>query len=678
MARPDRKAGLLNFNINPKSISVAAETSTSFDPTILLKAGIEGINKKMVDDDNINKLKLKGEYDRVHDRYSKMLADPLIYRDPEKLSKIKSDYESELGKIDGMQADMILTDKSRTQLSEYNKTSKNSVDTSSELMETKQQFAEQQAAINSSISEDANGSLASAFDGLAGATQMSQKLNTMDETIASQVAAKNMTELDAKGLFTETLAKSGLTSAVVIYKDQIVNSNKSPEQKLLALNKFIRDFSRKENLDMMAKELSQGYKNTTKDDLEVELNKQVDNVLGLVRKDMNSISTERALRKQIEATNKEKMLSISEQEQYNALKSDGLHWEAYKYKQDLLKKPAEFTKAEYLATHSEEFFGKKLELANPDDMTVPANQLNRFSKNSLAAMNQDPYTYLQINKEDYTQDEVYDMMLNKSLSIVASDLGLNLEKEQDKIVAAKFLVGEDIGAGFLAPNGTVDYNLAIRAAVPEVSPISDIRAKEYKARVMDNIYAAVNMDAVATISSLPNETKTQQVKRTAAIVQNAERGVYMPETVVKGKEGTVLDNKFMGMYSIKAPSNYIDGMVVNSVESIASKNNINYKKNSIEMTNLQATVLDTIKGSEAWRTRVQAEAIAIYQNKNPNFYADGNYLKGVSYEDLKTSGAIQEAINRVSEDILAGDANYKDLFKNSTLPYLHEPKRAKK
>lgn len=678
MARPDRKAGLLNFNINPKSISTAAETAVSFDPTMLIKAGIEGINKKLVDDDNINKLKLKGEYDRVHDKYSKLLSDPLNYRKPEELEKLRGEYENELGKIDAIQADKTLSEKSRTQLSEYNKTSKSSVDVSSELLETKQKFAEQQAAINSSISEDADGSLASAFDGIAGATQMSQKLNSLDETILSQVEAKNMTELDARTLFTETVARAGLTSAVVTSKDQIVNSNRSPEQKLLALNKLMKDFSRKENLDMMAKEISKGYKNTTKDALEVELNKQLDNTLGLIRKDMNSITTERALRKQMESVNKEKMLSIAQEEKYNAYKSAGQHWEAYKYKQDLLNKPAEFTKAEYLATHSKEFFGEELELANPTNRVVPTNQANPFTKNNLTNMNKDPWDFFQIKPGDKTQEEMFDMMMEKGISMMATDLGLDAEKTEDRIAAAKFLAGEEIGAGFLAPNGTVDYNLAMKVAAPDMSPISDDIAKEYKVKVMDNLYTAVNLDAVSTINSLPAETKTQQIKKMSTIVQNAERGIYMPETTVKGKSGTVLDNKFMGMYSIKSPSNYIDGMVVNSVENIAARNNIKYKKNSIEMTNLQATVLDTIKSSESWKARVQSEAIAIYQNKNPNFYADGNYLKGVSYDDLYESNSIQEAITRVSENILASNENYKDLFKDATIPYLHEPKRAKK
>lgn len=678
MARPDRKAGLLNFNINPKSISTASDTAVSFDPQMILKAGIEGINKKLVDDDNINKLKLKGEYDRVHDKYSKLLSDPLKYRNPEELGKLRASYEKELANIDAIQADKSLTEKSRTQLSEYNKTSKSSVDTSSELLETKQKFAEQQAAINSSISEDADGSLASAFDGIAGATQMSQKLNSLDETIASQISAKNMTELDGRTLFTETVARAGLTSAVVTAKDQIVNSNKSPEQKLLALNKLIKDFSRKENIDMMAEEIAKGYKNTTKDTLEVELNKQLDNTLGLIRKDMNSISTERALRKQMEAVNKEKMLSIAQQEQYNALKNNGQHWEAYKYKQDLLKKPAEYTKAEYLATHAKEFYGEDLELANPENKIVPTNQANAYTKSILTNMNQDPYSFFQIKPGDKTQAEIFDMMIDKGISVMATDLGLDAEKTEDRIVAAKFLAGEEIGAGFLAPNGTVDYNLAMKAAAPDMSPIPDDRAKQYKAKVMDNLYTAVNLDAISTISSLPNETKTQKIKRASAIVQNAERGIYMPETVVKGKSGTVLDNKFMSMYSIKTPSNYIDGIVVNSVEDIAARNNIKYKKNSIEMTNLQATVIDTLKSSESWKARVQSEAIAIFQNKKPDFYADGNYLKGVSYDDLKSSGAIQEAITRVSEDILASNENYKDLFKDATIPYLHEPKRAKK
>lgn len=673
--RNDRSPGMLQLNIDPSSIAKKAHIAEGLNLDKFYAESIKAVNTKLVEDDSINKMKIKGEFDRVHTYYNKALGDKQLYKNKDELEKKRDEYNNALDEVYAKMGETSLTSKSRTQLEEYNKTTSYTLEVQSEYLEKGQDFIDQQAEINREIVTSFDGALANAYDGVNGTTLMNENLLTADSIISSQISNKNMTKQEGQQAFTESLATSSLINVVTAMKSGIINSNKSPEQKLLELNNIKKTFNNK-FIDQLAGATAEGYENTSKDALEVEMNKQLDKVLSLVSKDMNHITTDRNLRKQIEAEKKEKMLSIQQQENVNNLISAGAVFEAYKAERDWLRLPSEYeSKADFFEVNNKKIFGTEIRFADASQGLVPDNQLSAGAGELVQAVNNDLYGSLNLPKDTPIEEAII-RGYEKSIDIATRDLGLDPTREQDRIMGAKFLAGTTIYGGQMAPAG-FDYNTLMRVASPESVEISESRARENMVRIGDIKKTVDTANVIGSLASMGTDTKSELNNRNKSILQATQSGLILPQKVIDGKGSSLISSSnFDYPYFWQDETSSLRTITAGAVDRIIQKNGINTTKE--QRNEIGKYTLHELRSSDALRTKLEAEAIAIYSRKTPDFYSDGNYTKGVTYDKLLESGALREATERITEDIISSSEDYNKFINGKNLMYGNQPKKIRK
>lgn len=648
-----RENNFIKLGVNPNSITQKAN-EVGLDTTALFQAGINAIEKKLVSDDEMLFMKLKGESERLHQEYMTKLSDKELYRNTNKLKEVQDEYLKNKEILETKIAGAGLLEKSSLKLNEYNKTAGENINAYYNLHIKEQQFNEQQAEINLRMFQLNDGALSSAYLGLGGVSMMESNLKDLDITFKKQIDSGVMDSLKANKSFTESLANSTIISTVNILKKGIVNSDEPFEVKLEKLKQIKEQFEDEDFIRQLAKEGSKGYKNTTFDTLNVELHDKKRIALQLLNADINSIKVAQALYKSQPKT--EETISLKDKEKFRELVSGNKLWEAMVFGSQ--KKGFEIpynNMGDYIINNiqNNSFDVNLKDFVNNNNGEIPNISLSDNNKQTLSQIMSSP------NDPNLTIDENLDNKMDNLFTSVGMMLGLDPNEIGNRSIIAKTIIstGLESNGEF---QGEMPPQLLLYYANKDNFDGGNIEVikRNYINRHFEN-----NID---TAKEVVLKTKEKDLEEVLTALQ--QKGIAIPEDVVKGKDNLWFEKGFIFDNTIPN-TQFGKEKILNSINKYfsnlkldKSQRNINLEK---ELKSRQ--IMDNLSNNPILSKYIQDKAIALYNQKYSDKIKSGEYPTRISRKQITNDDCLGQAISDYVTSEL--DKEYKKNIKINLLQY---------
>lgn len=652
-----RNTGLVNLGVNPNEVGRSASMAKGLDTTQLFNAGVKAVESKLRSDEEITAMKLKSESDRLHQEYRLKLSDKELYRDTDKLQAVQDEYKKKINELEIKIANSGLTEKTLVGIQEYNNNTFQNVNAYYDLQVKEQKFNEQQSEINTRLYELNDRALSSAYEGKAGWQMMETSFNEYDSLLQSQVDSNILDPVKANKMLTSTLAKATLVATATELKNGIIDSQMSYEDKLEMLNNIKRNFENPEYIKMLAKEGAKDYSNTSFESLNVELNENVNQALSIINQDINRLNTMEGIKKA--KNNRTDTLNLIEDMTYRAKQNSGDAYGAYQY---LTTKTGQTPKYQdqisFHIDNGEKLYGIKLEdWANPDNQNVPMWVPQQETFNVLAGLISNPKAILGIT-EDIPDTELLDTVMETTFNVVGNELGLSADTPENRTIIAKFITGSGI-AGGMFPNG-FDYNMTMKYADPNNIKMTDEQFNSNK-QIYANQGAFRELEITSkNIMSMPNSTATQQQKRAQEIANQNARGIAYPKTVVKKDDNINLfvdEGWFFTTYPVT--ESFTKRTVTETLLNYYSENQLSKGRSNINLIQDQAYITEKLT-SQPVLDAIQYRAMVYFNKANSQAIKDGDYVNGVTKEDLNRDEYWGRALREIIEEQLDLKHNLTD------------------
>lgn len=666
MNKQARNTSLINMGINPNSISTEAELAKGIDISKIFTAGAKAIEQKLKDDQDMLQLQLKGESERVHQKYRMLLSDKNLYKDPKKLEQVKKEYEQERNAINARISSQ-LSENRRAVLTEYDKTTFNGIEGYSDLLYKEQKFNEQQSEINTRLYELNDRAISASYQGEAGLLEMGSSFDEFDHLLSSQVESKFMDQTQAYETFSNSLASAALTSNVIAAKNGIIKGNMSYEDKMLVLNAIKEQYKNPEFIRNLAKEAAKGYANTNEDTLIVKMSKKVNEAINLINQDINQLNAMENIKK-INAK-KEENLDLIERRKYNELLAQNA-WEAHSYKVTKEKKSSPYgNNFVFNYVNSEKLYGVKgLQF---EKGTVPYKQLTTEANQSLENLISNPFENLGYTPGSITNEQLMDETMERAFAIAGADLGLSPNTIEERVEIAKFLIGQNIRGGIF-PEG-MDYNMTLMYADP-TSLVMTPSEFERNKRKYANAYVVKSYEGLSDqVLSMPvgkGATKTQEEKRNTQIMAAQAAGIAFPKTVIDGDDDITMFNKGR-IFSEVPANNQIAKTVINrTVSEFFEANNIDPGEGNINLITTNNLIASAIN-NDVNLNAIEENAISYYNIDNRQAIMSSQGIVEITKADLNNFKYFGKAVEDFVWEELNKQFNFKDrLLGGTTINYV--------